>query len=74
MIAPEVRGDREEPRPDIGAAGQGAVRPERAKEGLLREIVGVGSARRDSQQVAPYLRVMGSHHRLEGILCHHPAP
>src|SRR6266850_90257 len=68
VVAAEVRGNREEPRAHIRARWQGAIRPERAEKGLLREIIGVAPPRRDPQQVPPDLRVVGSHHRLVRVL------
>src|SRR5258707_8280523 len=37
----------------------------------MRKTAVAGATRRDPKKVAPYLRVVGSPHRLERVLCHH---
>src|SRR5262249_59629694 len=70
IVAREVRGDREQPRPDVRVLIQAFPRPICAQERLLAQVVGVARAGRDTRQISINLRVMRRDNGLERLEPH----
>src|SRR5262249_44981949 len=71
VIPTQIGRDREQPCAHIRAVAKAPMRPIRAEERLLGEIIRVARTAGHPREVPMYLSMVGGHHGLERLICHH---